>query len=119
MKTSFATKILLKLPVIGYKLKQAHYDLLTQTGEELFAENKDAWQEYPRPQMRREGYQILNGTWKLNGNDIRMPFPPQSILSGYGKKVDEYLTYERKFIVPAEFEKERIQQCDSCRTQII
>jgi len=108
MKTSFATKILLKLPVIGYKLKQAHYDLLTQTGEELLAENKDAWQEYPRPQMRREGYKILNGTWKLNGSDIRMPFPPQSILSGYGKKVDEYLTYERKFIVPAEFEKERI-----------
>ena len=108
MKTSFATKILLKLPVIGYKLKQAHYDLLTQTGEELLAENKDAWQEYPRPQIRREGYQILNGTWKLNGNDIRMPFPPQSILSGYGKKVYEYLTYERKFMVPAEFEKERI-----------
>ncbi len=108
MKTSFATKILLKLPLIGYKMKQAHYDLLTQSGEEFLAENKEAWQEYPRPQMKREGYRILNGTWKLNGNDIRMPFPPQSLLSGYGKKVDEYLNYEKIFTIPAEFEKERI-----------
>jgi len=108
MKTSFATKVLLKLPVIGYKLKQAHYDLLTQTGEELIAENTDAWQEYPRPQMKREGWQILNGTWKLDGTDIRMPFPPQSILSRYGKKVGDYLTYEKAFTIPADFNKERI-----------
>ena len=108
MKTSFATKVLLKLPVIGYKLKQKHYDLLTQTGEELLAEKADAWQEYPRPQMKREGYRILNGTWKLNGTDIRMPFPPQSILSGYGKKVAEYLTYEKEFEVPVDFNKERM-----------
>lgn len=108
MKTNFATKVLLKLPVIGYKLKQAHFDLMTQTGEELLSENTDAWQDYPRPQMKRENYKILNGTWKLNGTDIRMPFPPQSILSGYGKKVEDYLTYEKIFTVPSDFNKERI-----------
>lgn len=108
MKKGFATKVLLKLPVIGYKLKQEHYELLTDTGEELLAENTDAWQEYPRPQMKREGWQILNGTWKVNETDIRIPFPPQSILSGYGKKVDDHLTYEKTFAVPTDFSKERI-----------
>ena len=108
MKKSFITKVLLKLPVIGYKLKQAHYDLLTQTGEEFLDEKKDAWQEYPRPQMRREGYQILNGTWKLNGKDICMPFPPQSILSGYGQKVEDHLTYEKVFELLTDLKKERV-----------
>ena len=108
MKTSIVTKLLLKLPVIGYKLKQEHYDLLTQTGEELLKENEDAWQEYPRPQMKRSGYRILNGMWKLNGSDIRMPFPPQSLLSAYGKKVDDILIYEKIFQLPKDFDKEKI-----------
>lgn len=82
--------------------------MLTRTGEELLADKKDAWQEYPRPQMRREGYHILNGTWKLNGSDIRMPFPPQSILSGFGKNVGDYLTYEKVFELPDVVKKERI-----------
>ena len=108
MKKSFATKVLLKLPVIGYRLKQAHFNLLTQTGEELLAENEEAWQDYPRPQMRRPKYRILNGTWRLNGRDIRMPFPPQAILSAYEEKVGEYLSYEKMFELPTEFMKGRV-----------
>lgn len=108
MKTSFVTKVMLKLPVIRYKLKQEHYNLLTPSGEELLAENEEAWQEYPRPQMRRAGYRILNGTWELNGKDIRMPFPPQSVLSDYGEKVEDCLHYKKLFELPPDFGKERI-----------
>ena len=103
MKIDLIKKTLAKVPVIGYKLKQEHYNLLTQSGEELLAENEEAWQEYPRPQMRRAGYRVLNGTWELNGRDIRMPFPPQSFLSDYGKKVEDCLHYKKRFELPTDF----------------
>ena len=35
--------------------------LYTKWGENLDKEN--IWQEYPRPQMRREHYQMLHGEW--------------------------------------------------------
>ena len=63
------------------------------------------WQSYPRPQMKREGYKILNGTWKLDGKDIQIPFVPQSRLSGYEGKVGEHLTYEMQFTIPENFTK--------------
>lgn len=66
------------------------------------------WDEYPRPQMKREGYMILNGLWKLNGSDIVMPFPPQSTLSCYKKVVDDLLIYEKRFSVPKNFIKKRV-----------
>lgn len=108
MSNNFAIKLALKLPVIGYRLKQAHFDLLTETGEELLAGNEEAWQEYPRPQLKRDGYQILNGTWTLDGEKIRMPFPPQAFLSGFQGKVGNQLTYEKKFKLPDSFTKERV-----------
>ena len=108
MSNKLAIKLALKLPVIGYKLKQAHYDLLTETGEELLAENEDAWQVYPRPQMKREEYLILNGTWSLDGQNIRMPFPPQAFLSSFHGNVGKQLIYEKKFKLPDSFTKERV-----------
>jgi len=41
------------------------------------------WSDYPRPQLKREIFKILNGEWKLNDNRIIVPFPPQSELSEY------------------------------------
>lgn len=108
MKESLAIRLALKLPVIGYRLKQAHFDLLTESGEELLAKQEDAWQVYPRPQMKREGWHILNGEWKLNGKKIRMPFPPQAFLSGFSGEVGKQLTYEKEFVIPDSFTKERI-----------
>ena len=108
MNNNLAIKLALKLPFIGYRLRQAHYDLLTETGEELLAGNEEAWQEYPRPQLKRDGYQILNGTWTLDGEKIRMPFPPQAFLSGFQGKVGNQLTYEKKFKLPDSFTKERV-----------
>ena len=108
MSDNLAMKLALKLPVIGYKLKQSHYELLTETGEELLAGNDDAWQVYPRAQLRRKEYYILNGIWTLDGKEIRMPFPPQSFLAGFSGKVGEQLTYEKEFVIPDSFVKERI-----------
>ena len=67
--------------------------------------DKTKWQSYPRPQLKREGYKILNGRWKLGGRDIRIPFPPQSRLSDYIGKVGEQLVYETTFTIPREFGK--------------
>ena len=96
------------LSLIFTMMRVGHYDLLSETGEEFLEEKQMPWQEYPRPQMRREHYCLLNGTWKCNGSDILVPFAPQAPLSGYGKKVDDRLVYEKTFLVPTDFTKEKI-----------
>ncbi|MBP0985806.1 MAG: hypothetical protein J6P39_02215 [Oscillospiraceae bacterium] len=52
---------------------------------------------YPRPSLRRDEWQSLDGIWKLNGKDIRVPYPPQSRLSGWEGDVPEKMIYERGF----------------------
>ncbi len=96
------------LNLIFTMMRVGHYNLLSETGEEFVAEKQMPWQEYPRPQMRRDKYCLLNGTWKCNDSDILVPFAPQAPLSGYGKKVDDKLVYEKTFVVPEDFSKERI-----------
>ncbi len=64
--------------------------------------------DYPRPQLRRENWQCLNGIWKyaIRDNetepntfdgDILVPFSPESLLSGVGKQLlpRETLWYSR------------------------
>lgn len=71
--------------------------------------------EYPRPQMVRESYQPLDGKWRYliakgdltfwpnetNGfdGDIRVPFSPESVLSGVERTLlpDEVLVYRTTF----------------------
>ena len=96
------------LKMIFTMMRVGHYDLLSETGEEFIEEKQMPWQEYPRPQMRRNKYCLLNGTWKCNGSDILVPFAPQATLSGYGKKVDDKLVYEKTFVIPKDFDKEKI-----------
>ena len=96
------------LYMIFSMMRMGHYDLLSETGEELLKENTPPWQEYPRPQMRRGQYQILNGTWTVNGEKIQVPFPPQAVLSGYKGRVKDVLIYETTFAVSSDFAKERI-----------
>ena len=105
------------LPNIFNIIKHGHYQLFTQSGEELFREIPQSiksgkelvpWNIYPRPQMKREGYYILNGEWKVNGDPVLVPFPPQSVLSGYAKMVKDVLIYEKEFYVPKDFDKNRI-----------
>ena len=88
------------------KRKKAYCELLTEAAEEK--KHESGWKQYPRPQMKREKYLILDADWKLDGEPIRVPFPPQSVLSEYEGQVGEYLTYETEFKIPDSFTKERI-----------
>ena len=63
-----------------------------------------SWNEYyPRPQLRRESFLSLNGVWKLNGNDITVPFPPESQAAEYRGELSELMSYERTFDLPKGF----------------
>ena len=72
------------------------------------------WNEYPRPQLRRESFLCLNGKWRfaINGEergDILVPYPPESKLSGgFDLQPGDQMTYEREFTLPEGFRKERV-----------
>lgn len=63
------------------------------------------WQTYyPRPQMRRESFYSLCGErWTLDGQPIRLPFPPQSPAGGWQGAVGDQLHYEVTFCLPEGF----------------
>ena len=67
---------------------------------------------YPRPQLMRKNYTILNGIWKyaftdedvrpvIWDGDIRVPFSPETYLSNVQRqlKPEEFLWYERRLII--------------------
>ena len=72
------------------------------------------WNVYPRPQLRRERWLCLNGTWELSFDgavqDIRVPYCPESLLSGVQQKpkIGEPLQYRRSFAVPEDWWGNRI-----------
>jgi beta-galactosidase len=81
---------------------------MTRWGEKVTAEN--AWTEYPRPGLVREGWTNLNGTWQCEVTDsterpesfsksILVPFAIEAPLSGIGRLLqpDEVLWYRRTF----------------------
>ena len=69
------------------------------------------WPIYPRPQMKRDSYLNLNGEWEFGlspkGYDqtIRLPFCPESILSGVHTHYPEgsSLFYRRYVTLPENF----------------
>lgn len=84
------------LAAIFYMMRHGHYDLVSEAGERVHA-GEQCWNEYPRPQLVRANWKNLNEGWKLNGRDIRVPFPPQSALSGYGARAGSHLEYTCDF----------------------
>ena len=58
---------------------------------------------YPRPQLRRDSFLPLLEGWKLNGNPIKLPFCPESLLSGYEGELGMSMTYENAFTLPKDF----------------
>ena len=83
-------------------------------------ENSDlTWDEYPRPQMVRDSFFSLCGTWHLSVlsdaeekyvGEIAVPFPPESRLSGIERAIGEreaYL-YDKVFSFPSDFNRGRV-----------
>ena len=90
--------------------------LYTTQGENLLG---TPWEKYPRPQMRRGSYVNLNGDWEFGVSEhaepvydrtIRVPFCPESLLSGIGEHFPEgsTLSYRRSFTLPEGFRKDRV-----------
>ena len=87
-------------------------ELTTVAGENL---KGIPWQVYPRPQMKRDSYLNLNGAWDFavnyeNQGQIRVPFCPESRLSGLGIHYEEesLLCYNRRFTLPEGFNRGRV-----------
>jgi len=81
--------------------------------------DQPGWDTYPRPQMQRNSYIPLNGEWELSvihGTEtipvgtIRLPFPPESELSGICRtlKKGEKWLYRRKFTLSESPENNRL-----------
>lgn len=97
----------------------SYHQLTTVWGEQLDPEK--VLTEYPRPQLKRDNFTILNGYWNYcissevimpesYDGRILVPFSPESILSGVNRqlKPKEILWYERIL----EFDKvERGKRC--------
>ena len=88
-------------------------ELYTAQGESL---DGVPWEIYPRPQLRRNSYINLNGIWELSVDSqaeplpIRVPFCPESLLSGINRHFPEgsVLSYKRSFCLPKHFNKGRV-----------
>ena len=86
--------------------------LYTADGEKLCAM---PWNIYPRPRLVRDSFFCLNGEWELTATDgeqykIKVPFPPESALSGVGKRMGEkpHIIYKRSFSLPEGFVRDRV-----------
>ena len=105
--------VLIALKAMFVMIREGHFDLWTEAGETECARRvaklgENPWNIYPRPQMRRNSYAMLNENWTLNGKSIYVPFPPQSMLSEYPHKIGTNLVYETQVKVPSDFSKEKI-----------
>lgn len=94
--------------------------MMTRWGKTVTPEN--VWKQYPRPQLKRDTWQNLNGMWeyaiapkdakqpKSFDGEILVPFAVESALSGVGKTVlpEDRVWYRRTFEVPAEWKGKNI-----------
>ena len=102
-----AAVLLIALKGIFLMIRKGHRNLPTDLGKQ---EAKVPFEEYPRPQLRRDSFYSLNGRWE---EGITVPFPPQSVLAGYEGKTGSYfrecrMAYTRKFTLPEGFLKDRL-----------
>lgn len=95
--------------------KPVKVPLMTKWAQEVSSEN--VLTEYPRPQLKRDKWQNLNGLWEYSivskdksapsiyQGKILVPFPIESSLSGVKKNVGEKnkLYYKRHFMIPEEW----------------
>ncbi len=88
-----------------------YQNLYTEAGEALTG---TPWEIYPRPQLKRADWLCLNGEWDFETESgrsrIRVPFCPESLLSGYtgALRYGETLRYVRRFSVPERWRGKRV-----------
>ncbi len=103
--------------------KKIPFELTTAWGETL--KNGTVPTEYPRPQMKRNQWMSLNGTWEFQeasvgeaipSNRIKLdesivvPFPWESQLSGIKRRVkSDRAWYRRSFEIPEDWRGKNIQ----------
>ncbi|MBQ7334610.1 MAG: glycoside hydrolase family 2 [Clostridia bacterium] len=87
-------------------------DLYTPEGESAAG---GEWDVYPRPQLVRDSFFSLNGTWDFtagegNWESITVPFPPESLLSGIHRHMGKQprLMYKKDFALPKGFVRDRV-----------
>lgn len=86
--------------------------LYTESGENL---PSIPWNIYPRPKMVRDSFICLNGEWDLTDSDgtnekITVPFPPESILSGVGRRMGKnpHIIYKKRFALNEELTDKKV-----------
>ncbi|GAA3703225.1 glycoside hydrolase family 2 [Nonomuraea antimicrobica] len=103
----------------AYVVNASTYVLKTEWTDEVDPANP--LPEYPRPQLARDRWRSLNGTWQFApakageaapiGRDlperIVVPYPVESQLSGIGRH-EERMWYRRTFEVPRDWRGERL-----------
>ena len=92
--------------------------LMTKEGAALLESGATPWDVYPRPRMRRDHWLNLNGWWEFATGDrsaecepqIRVPFCPESVLSGVGRHFGEgaALCYRKTVRLPEGFREGRV-----------
>lgn len=104
----------MSFPVLAKDWKPADGPLMTPWAKDVTPDK--VLPEYPRPQMVRDRWMNLNGLWQMSfgkaddkppvGKDladqILVPFPVESALSGVMKRADR-LWYRRTFEVPKDW----------------
>jgi hypothetical protein len=84
--------------------------------------------EYPRPQLQRNNWMSLNGKWDYQGGknaanaldpdkpvsfentmeQIRVPYCPESVLSGIQRKQEINMWYRRSFSIPSSWQNKQV-----------
>ncbi len=95
---------------------------MTNSGKRL-TESPEApvWNKHPRPLIRRDSFLNLCGKWNfsvredgikldIGTNSIKVPFPPESVLSGINRHFSEgaELVYERTVNLPEGFRLDKV-----------
>ena len=71
-------------------------ELISVAGQKVLDGGK-TWTKHPRPQMKRDNYMIINEGWTIDGKEIKVPFPPQALLSGYEEEIQDEFSYKVNF----------------------
>lgn len=110
---------LLTLIVLILTLKKEPPHLCKDLKTPFEQDTSTSWNDYPRPQMKRDSYLPLSESWSLfikkNGTEtsvgtIQVPFPPESRLSGIERELEngEHWIYRKSFTLPDSFLSDRV-----------